>query len=186
MTTTWFSVDIEADGPHPDKYSMLSIGVVRVDSELKTTFYAELRPTTPSSVTEAMEVNGLDRYKLEREGEFFHIAMTRLVEWLYTHSNGSRPVMVSDNPLFDGQFINYYFWNAIGENPFGHSAKRIGDMWLGIQSLFEKLNLGKLSHKDWHELRKTPHTHNALDDAMGNAEAILEMHSLYGLKVPGL
>jgi DNA polymerase III epsilon subunit-like protein len=182
--TTWFSVDIEADGPYPPTYSMLSIGVVKVDKELKTTFYRELRPIGTWVDLEAMAVNGLDRDKLLKEGSAPRDALHDLADWLAENTNG-RPVMVSDNPLFDGQFINYYFHYWFGENPFGHSAKRIGDMWLGIKSFSNHRN-DYIYIKDWHELIDTPHDHNALNDAIGNAEAILEMQNRYGLKVPGL
>ena len=36
--------------------------------------------------------------------------------------------------------------------------------------------------RNFKHLRKTPHTHNPLDDAIGNAEALLEMKRL-GLKI---
>jgi hypothetical protein len=32
-------------------------------------------------------------------------------------------------------------------------------------------------------LRKTAHTHNALDDARGNAEALLQIKEEFGLKI---
>ena len=31
-------------------------------------------------------------------------------------------VFVSDNPAYDFQWINFYFWRYFGENPFGHSG----------------------------------------------------------------
>jgi hypothetical protein len=34
----------------------------------------------------------------------------------------------------------------------------------------------------WKHLRETPHTHNPVDDAMGNAEVLLKMRDL-GLKI---
>ena len=32
-------------------------------------------------------------------------------------------VFVSDNPAYDFQWINFYFWRYFGENPFGHSGQ---------------------------------------------------------------
>jgi len=40
----------------------------------------------------------------------------------------------------------------------------------------------KDSRASWKHLRKTKHTHNPVDDAMGNAEALLEMQKM-GLKI---
>ena len=50
------------------------------------------------------------------------------------------------------------------ENPFGHSGRRISDFYAGLT--------GKLNNTQaWKRLRVTPHTHNPVDDAMGNVEA---------------
>jgi hypothetical protein len=38
------------------------------------------------------------------------------------------------------------------------------------------------SRASWKKYRKTSHTHNPVDDAMGNAEAILEFQKM-GLKI---
>ena len=74
----YFSVDIEADGPIPGPFSMLSFGLVvagrfdgrQFESRLDRpdTFYRELKPISRSFVPEALEVSGLDRDRLEREG----------------------------------------------------------------------------------------------------------------------
>ncbi len=57
---------------------------------------------------------------------------------------------------------------------------------LGLDST----NLGSLykgvvkdMFKNFKHLRKTKHTHNPVDDAMGNAEALLHMKKEMGLKV---
>jgi len=62
------------------------------------------------------------------------------------------------------------------KNPFGFSARRIGDLYAGMkQDMFKG--------SEWKRMRGTPHTHNALDDAMGNAQALLQMKEM-GLKMP--
>jgi hypothetical protein len=85
-------------------------------------------------------------------------------------------VFVSDNPAFDAQFINYYLLRYCGSNPFGFSARRIGDLYAGWKGDATKSN-------DWKRLRKTKHTHHPVDDSRGNAEALLEMQR-QGLKLP--
>ncbi len=78
----------------------------------------------------AVDVNAL------REGheETFHgvdcteETFRRFREWLEPR----KPVVfVSDNPAYDFQWINYYFWRYFGENPFGHSGRRIADFYAG-------------------------------------------------------
>ncbi len=59
----YFSVDIEASGPMPGEYSMLSLGACRVDA-LEHTFYAELRPISDRFVPAALEVSGFDLHWL--------------------------------------------------------------------------------------------------------------------------
>ena len=41
---SWIMGDIEADGPIPGEYSMVSFGAVVVESGFARTFYGELRP----------------------------------------------------------------------------------------------------------------------------------------------
>lgn len=73
--------------------------------------------------------------------------------------------MWSDNPAFDFQWINDGFWRHLGRNPFGHSARRISDFYAGLCG-----NVAKT--QEWKALRITPHDHNPVHDAMGNAEGL--------------
>jgi len=95
------------------------------------------------------------------------------------HNSDGRPVFISDNPAFDWQFVNYYFHAYADENPFGFSARRIGDLYSGL--LKDWSASGK-----WKSLRKTAHTHDPVDDAKGNAEALIVMADKHGLKIKGL
>ncbi len=88
--------------------------------------------------------------------------------WIAKTNTKQRPVFVSDNPAFDWQWINYYFWKYFNSNPFGHSARRIGDFYAGLMGDFRQTN-------SWKNLRITPHTHHPVDDAMGNVEAFKRM-----------
>lgn len=168
---SYFSVDIEADGPAPGLYSMISFGAVLVDSDLNKTFYAEIRPISERWIPDALAVSGFSREQtlgFEDPNE----VMIRFEAWINQTSKG-RPIFIADNPGFDFAFINYYFHALLGRNPFGFSSRRIGDLYCGLKfDTFAK----------WKHLRKTGHSHNALDDAMGNAEAILEMQKM-GLKI---
>ena len=85
----YISVDIEADGPTPMPYSMVSIGavvagykdvdgsLVRVDmKQPQNGYYAELRPISDLWMPEALAISGLEREHLEKNGEDPAIAMT--------------------------------------------------------------------------------------------------------------
>ncbi len=83
-------------------------------------------------------------------------------EWLKQFDGP--PVFVSDNPAYDWQWINFYFWKHLGCNPFGYSARRIGDFYAGLVGDFRK-------SQGWKRLRVTRHDHDPVNDATGNAEA---------------
>ena len=84
-------------------------------------------------------------------------------EWL-NKLGKSRKIFVSDNPAYDWQFINYYFHKFLGDNPFGHSARRISDFYAGLKGDFS-------DSQHWKNLRITEHDHNPVHDALGNVEA---------------
>ncbi len=90
------------------------------------------------------------------------ITMANFRDWLAQFKG--RPRFVSDNPAYDWQFINYYFHLHLGDNPFGHSARRISDFYAGLVGDFYKT-------QEWKSLRVTEHDHNPVHDAMGNVEA---------------
>ncbi|MGD9636937.1 MAG: hypothetical protein AB7G28_13605, partial [Pirellulales bacterium] len=54
-------VDVEADGPIPGDYSMVSFGAVIVEPELARSFYGQLRPVSEKFVPEALSVSGFSR-----------------------------------------------------------------------------------------------------------------------------
>lgn len=87
--------------------------------------------------------------------------------WLKLVSK-DKPIFVSDNPAYDFQWINFYFWKWLGYNPFGHSGRRIGDFYAGLMGNFYKT-------QSWKKFRKTKHDHNPVHDALGNAEAFEEI-----------
>lgn len=173
---TWFSLDIEANGPAPGLYSMTSFGAVAVRDDLTDTYYAELKPLPGAAVDpEALAIAGLSMEHLEEHGQDPIKAMTSFDEWLHATST-NRPVLISDNPGFDAAFVSYYFALAGIPNPFGFSSRRIGDLYAGFHQ-------DSRQSSAWKELRTTTHTHNALDDAIGNAGALLKIRDM-GLRIP--
>lgn len=169
------SLDVEADGPCPGQYSMLSFALVAVD-DLHQHFYATLRPISDRFDTAAMSVGGFTREQA-LSFEDPAVVMKRMQDWVSGLTGGRRAVVWSDNPAFDWQFLNYYCHAFLGENPFGHSARRIGDLYAGWQKDATKT-------RDWRKWRGEPHTHNALDDARGNARALGVLLDRIGGAVP--
>lgn len=173
-----FVVDVESDGPAPGLFSMVSFGVVRVDDELKTRFRANCAPISDRFNPDALKVCAVTR---EQHLGFPapEIAMRDLSDWLAKNNDGKRVVFVSDNPAYDWQWINWYMHRYTGENPFGHTARRIGDFCAGLE-------------RDWSagssfkKLRVQRHTHDPADDALGNAEALIALARKHGVRLPGV
>lgn len=139
-------VDCEADGPCPTVGKMTEFGAV--DFKTMDTFYG----------------------KDDSRSTF-----TRFDFWIRAHVKG-RATFVSDNPAFDWQWINYGFWKHLNTNPFGHSARRIGDFYAGLMRDFTKT-------QEWKNYRITPHDHNPVHDAMGNVEAFKAILNSSGVKI---
>lgn len=165
-------VDIEADGPIPGDYSMISFGAVIVEPSLSKSFYGKLKPISNRWVPEALQVSGFTREETMSFEEPKSV-MERFAVWISENSK-NRPIFISDNNGFDWQFINWYFHHFLGQNPFGFSSMNLGSLYKGlIRDTF----------KNFKHLRKTKHTHNPLDDAMGNAEALLELVREFSIRM---
>jgi hypothetical protein len=164
-------VDIEADGPIPGDFSMICFGAVVVEEGLGRIFYGRLKPISEKWVPEALAVSGFTR---EQTLAFDDPAtvMQNFGRWVKDTTNG-RAFFVSDNNGFDWQFINWYFWHFTGANPFGHSSTNLGSLYKGLV---------KDTFQNFKHLRRTLHTHDPVDDARGNAEALLAMKGM-GLKI---
>jgi hypothetical protein len=169
---SFIMVDVEADGPIPSDYSMISFGAIVVDAALDKTFYGKCRPVSEKWIPDALSVSGYDRESTLKFDEPAEV-MKQFRDWIKQNSI-DRPMFISDNNGFDWQFINWYFWHFLNENPFGHSSQNLGSMYKGLM---------KDVFVNFKHLRETKHTHNPVDDVRGNAEALLKMKSELGLKI---
>ena len=167
---SFIMVDIESDGPIPGDYSMVSFGAVLVDEQLDKTFYGRLKPVSDKYLPEALAVSGHSREEVLTFDEPA-LVMTEFETWITTNSK-DRPMFISDNNGFDWMFICWYFHHFIGRNPFGFSSQNLGSIYKGLQ---------KDLFKNFKHLRKTNHSHHPVDDAKGNAEAMLTMKKEMGL-----
>ena len=168
---SYFSVDVEGDGQIPNKYSMVCFGAVLVSDTTKT-FYGKTKPISKEWNPEALSISGFSREDHEGFDEPKEV-MEKFAKWIEEVNVHGRPIFITDNPAYDWQFINYYFHMYLGKNPFGFSARRIGDLYCGMT---------KDSFAKWKHLRDTSHTHNPVDDAKGNAEVLVKLQKM-GLKI---
>jgi 3'-5' exoribonuclease Rv2179c-like domain len=175
----YISADIEADGPIPGPYSMLAFGLTvagHYDGKLfdaadpeAATFYRELRPISDDFDSKALEVASLDRDRLVAEGADPQVAMAEAAAWVARQAGSSRAVLVGYPVVFDWMFLHWYFVRYAGESPFGFSGA------LDIKTIYQQkagVTVSDAGRGDLPaELRSSrKHTHNALDDAIEQAD----------------
>lgn len=170
-----FVIDAETDGPAPGLFSMVSFAAVKIDDDLKTFFFAKTKPISEKWIPDSLAISNISREEHLNYPDP-SIAMVNFFDWVKKNSKG-RPIFLSDNLAFDWSFLNYYFHAYVGENPFGFSGRRIGDIYSGLEK-----NL--FASSEWRKHCLTAHTHNPVDDATGNAEAFVAICKLHGIRIP--
>lgn len=169
----FISVDIEASGPFPPDFSMLSVGAVVVGNP-SVKFYRELKPINDNFTKEALEVSGFTMEQAKEKGKDPAVAMREFADWVEKLSNKGKPKFVGYPAAFDWQFINYYFLKYLGKNPFGLAPADIRSIYFGMFPTENGFTIRKEDIKK--RLGVTAkHTHNALDDAEEQAQIFARM-----------
>ena len=174
---TYIMVDIEADGPIPGDYSMVCFGAIVVEPSLEQDVLrqaqADLRPLAAGGPAGQRLQPRTRRWSSTTR----RTVMQQFADWVRSksavHGRCSSPTTTAST---------------------GSSSTGISTIsWARIPSAIVRTNLGSLYKgvvKDmfatFKHLRKTRHTHNPVDDARGNAEALLQIKDQLGLKIsPG-
>lgn len=171
---SWIVVDVETDGPVPGLFSMIQLGAIVVREPLvdAPTFKATMSPISPDFEPEALAVSGITREEtLGYPGPA--LGMNSFARWVTEHNRG-RPLLASDNNGFDAMFLSWYTQKFLGRSIFGHSSMNIGSLYKGLVC-DTRLN--------FKHMRDTPHTHDPVDDARGNAEALVKFRDRFGLAI---
>jgi hypothetical protein len=175
----YFSVDVEADGPIPGEYSMLSFGLAvaaRFDGNQfealdpsARTFYAELAPISDRCDPAAIGVSGLDRAALVQEGRDPRAAMDEAGVWVREQAGEDRPVLVGFPLPFDWMFVYWYFVRFAAQgSPFDFSSG------LDMKTMYQqkaRVTLSTAGRADLPAFLRgdEPHRHHALGDAIEQA-----------------
>ncbi|MBL7499247.1 exonuclease [Frankia sp. CNm7] len=175
----YIAVDVEADGPIPGPYSMLSLGMM-VAGRTDLTFYTELRPISADFVPEALAVSGLDRDRLLREAPSAEDAMKAAAHWVDELRPIGRPVFLAAPAVWDGMFVHWYFLRFLGHSPFGATGSGVDlrSYWMGLTGS-DWAGTSKKKIKRTLGLAGVAHTHHAGDDAAELAlifETMLRAH----------
>jgi hypothetical protein len=164
---SYIVVDVAADGPIPHKYSMVSFGAVVLEPGLSKTFCGKPHPISYSWHPEALIMLRLTRKEHEDFADPTSV-MEDFAIWLRDNSVGS-PVFVSANLASDWQWINYYFHYFTSQNPFGSSARRIEELYCGV-------NAESCLTRDWKRVaRQTGPGRDPFSDVKAQAKTLLEL-----------
>ncbi len=167
------SVDVEASGPAPLHGDLISFAAVVIEEGLGRSFSSgNMRPECEHYWPEAYNAIGMTREEHLAAPRSIREGILAFTDWLDSLRD-SKYTMVSDNPGFDFQWMNFELLNHTGQQLLGFSARRIGDVWSGLRKR-------PMETVSWRRYRVTPHDHDPLNDAMGNAEAWLEMWRQHG------
>ncbi|WP_329185019.1 exonuclease [Actinacidiphila glaucinigra] len=185
----YISVDIQADGPVPGPYSVLSLGAAvagRQDTGRFTaadpeqdTFYRELRPTGTETDPQALAVSGLDRARQTAEGSEPAAAMAEFTACVRAVSEDAQPVKTGYPAGYDWMFLYWHLIRFTGSSPFRHSGcldmKTMDATKAGVP--LRAVAKGTMPR----ELRsRRRHTHHALDDAIEQAELFANLMNRKG------
>jgi hypothetical protein len=182
----YFSADVETDGPIPGPYSLLSFALVYAGqfdghrferpNNYEHHFYSELKPISDSFQPDALRVNQLDRDRLCREGTDPSRAMSDASHWVKKIAGANTPILVAYPLSFDWTWLYWYFVQFSNDgSPFrfsncfdiktAYSVKaRIPVAAAGRSKLVRRLHFYR------------EHTHNALDDAVEQAELFAQLY----------
>lgn len=165
--TKFIFVDVEAAGPSPVNGTMTEFGCVDLATE--ETFHGILVQATPDPKNPAKPLILPDSKRFDEVA-----VLNNLLVWLNSLGAG-RNVLMSDNPAYDFMWMAGFFDKWGEPNPFGHSGRRIADVYAGLSGNWRDT-------QGWKKWRRTPHDHNPVNDAMGNVEAFKYMLKKYGQK----
>ena len=169
MQEIYISTDVEADGPIPGQNSMLSFGSAAYtkDKVLLSTFEANLEllpgaaadPTTEQWWQTQPEAWTYCRRNLQAP----EMAMKNYVAWI--ESLPGKPVFVGYPVAYDFMFVYWYLMKIVGRSPFSHSALDIKTLAMAVLNTDYRSATKKNMPREWFD--DLPHTHKALDDAIG-------------------
>jgi hypothetical protein len=121
----------------------------------------------------------LDREDLLQKGYEPADAMTEAAAWVAERAGKRRPVLVAYPAVFDWMFLYWYFVRFTGGCPFGVSGA------LDMKTMYQQKARVLIDDADRADLppalqSSRPHTHNALDDALEQADVFARIYQWDG------
>lgn len=168
MKDIYVSVDVETSGPRIGFHSMLQIGACVV-GDVNRTFDALLQPISKHADTQAMDVVGKTLEYFDQHGTAPDVVMCDFGAWVRLVACDRNPVFVGFNAAFDWGFVHWYLLTyGDAPNPFGYAPLDIKSYYAGLTGCsWEETRSSRISDRFKSE---KPHTHDALADALEQAE----------------
>lgn len=176
-THVYVSTDVEADGPIPGDYSMLSLGSVAFDAtgEVMDQFQVNLE-----CLPEACQCPMTMRW-WSRQPKAWAACRTDLcdpAEAMATYSQWLRqlpgvPTFVGYPASYDFMFVHWYLIHFTGKDPFGFSALDLKSYAAALLNVPFRDVAKKTMPKSWFGPER--HTHQALDDALEQGRMFMRM-----------
>lgn len=177
MAEIYVSTDIEADGPIPGPHSMLSFASAAylADKTLVGTFEANLT-LLPEAVGDPRTMAWWETQPeawaaCRKDPGDPQEVMPRYVRWL--KGLPGRPVFVGYPAAYDFLFVYWYLIRFAGESPFSHSALDIKTYAMAVLGKDYRDSVKRNMPRSWFD--DLPHTHVALDDALGQGALFCNM-----------
>ena len=177
MQEVYVSTDIEADGPIPGRYSMLSFGSAAflADKTRVSVFAANLE-TLPGAAQDPETMQWWSQQPLawavRRENpQSPEVAMPEYATWL--DELPGKPVFVGYPAAYDFMFVYWYLMAFAGRSPFSFSAIDIKSMAMVMLGTEYRRSAKRNMPRRWFE--NLPHTHVALEDAIGQGVLFCNM-----------
>lgn len=180
----YLSIDVEASGPFPGLFSLVSIGAVVVkangdgDWEVDEgqTFYQELKPLPDAGELEAAtNIHGLTREYLEKNADDPAQVMEAFAKFLEKLVRRHKKVVPAAWPAsFDSPFVGWYLQYFLDENPLGWSCFDIPSFGMGLFQCHRNA-LRNLMKRAGIEFGKNPDPHNALADAVDQGHTLARL-----------
>jgi hypothetical protein len=182
MPELYISLDVEADGPCPGLFSMLSFGMAAftLDKQLVGTFSRNLQRLEDAQLDDRTMTwwqtpENEAAYAATREDAIApRAAMLEARTWLEAMRRFGRPLICGAPSGFDFTFLYYYFQRELGTSPIGFVSLDLRSYAAAVLKR-QYRQVGKNSFPaDWLS-DALVHTHVALDDAIEQGCILINM-----------
>lgn len=177
MNEIYVSTDVEANGPIPGSYSMLSFASAAylADKTLVSTFSVNLKKlSTAKEDPKTMEwwrqnPSAWNACRLNCQEP--SLAMHEYAQWVL--GLPGKPVFAAYPAAYDFMFVYWYLMEFVGNSPFEHNALDIRSFAMSLLKTTYNGSSKRDLPVDWFD--PLPHTHIALDDAIAQGALLCNM-----------